>query len=45
MDEENKIPNAETLEAIENVKKGINLAGPFKSVQELMDYLNADDED
>ena len=37
------VPNAETLEAIEDVKKRRNLRGPFNSVQELMEDLNADD--
>ena len=37
------VPNAETLAAIEDVKKRRNLRGPFNSVQELMEDLNADD--
>lgn len=45
MDNENKIPNTETLEAMKNVEEGINLAGPFKTVEELMEYLNSDDDE
>ena len=37
------VPNAETLEAIEDVRNGRNLVGPFYTVEELMKYLNADD--
>ena len=37
------IPNAETLEAIEDVRTGRNLHGPFNSVEELMEDLNAED--
>lgn len=37
------IPNAETREAIENVRKGIGLSRGFSSVKELMEDLNADD--
>ena len=36
-------PNAETLAAIEDVKLRRNLSGPFNSVKELMEDLNADD--
>jgi len=35
-------PNAETLAAIEDVKLRRNLSGPFNSVKELMEDLNAD---
>ncbi len=37
------VPNAETLEAINDVKNGRNLHGPFNSVEELMEDLNAED--
>jgi DNA-damage-inducible protein J len=36
-------PNAETLAAIEDVRLGRNLHGPFSSVGKLMENLNADD--
>ncbi len=37
------VPNAETLEAISDVKNERNLHGPFNSVDELMEDLNAED--
>ncbi len=37
------IPNAETIAAIEDVRLRRNLLGPFHSVEELMEDLNADD--
>lgn len=37
------IPNAETLKAIENVRKGIGLSKSFSSIKDLMEDLNADD--
>ena len=37
------VPNAETLEAIDDVRNGRNLHGPFNSVGELMEDLNAED--
>lgn len=37
------IPNEETLQAIENVRKGIGVSRAFSSVNELMEDLNADD--
>ena len=36
-------PNAETRKAIEDTWKGIGLHGPFNSVEELMEKLNAED--
>lgn len=39
----NPIPNIETLQAIENARKGIGLSRGFTSVAELMEDLNADD--
>ncbi len=38
-----EVPNAETLRAMENVRKRENLSKPFHSVEELMEDLNADD--
>lgn len=35
-------PNAETVSAIEAAERG-DLVGPFKTVDDLMEYLNADD--
>lgn len=39
-----KMPNKETLEALEDVKKHRNMAGPFESVSALMEDLNNDAE-
>ena len=39
----NPLPNLETLQAIENARKGIGLSRGFSSVAELMEDLNADD--
>jgi len=36
-------PNAETLQAMQDVREGKNLHGPFNSLSELMGDLNADD--
>ncbi len=36
-------PNAETIAAIEDIKNGRNLIGPFDSVEEMMEALNAED--
>lgn len=36
-------PNIETIKAIEDVENGCNLKGPFNSVAELMEDLNAED--
>lgn len=36
-------PNAETIKTIEDVKNGRNIRGPFDSVAELMEDLNAED--
>lgn len=35
-------PNAETLQAIDDTKNGVNVSKSFNSVKELMDDLNAD---
>ena len=35
--------NARTLSVIEDVENGVNLKGPFSSVKELMEDLNAED--
>ena len=37
------LPNPETLEAIEDARKGIGLSRGFSSVDELMEDLDADD--
>ena len=34
-------PNATTMAAIENADKGIDMHGPFESVEALMEDLNA----
>lgn len=39
----NPMPNAETLKAIEDTRKGIGLSRGFTSVSELMEDLDADD--
>ena len=36
-------PNAETQAVLNDVNNGENLVGPFSSVSELMEDLNADD--
>ena len=36
-------PNAETLAAMEDVRLNRNLRGPFNSIKELMEDLDADD--
>jgi DNA-damage-inducible protein J len=36
-------PNEETLMAMKDVEEGKNLRGPFNSIEELMENLNADD--
>lgn len=38
-----EIPNDETREAIEDVRNRRNLIGPFDTVDELMEALNAED--
>lgn len=37
--------NQETEQAIDDVLNGRNLCGPFYTVEELFDWLNADDAD
>ena len=39
----NSIPNAETLAAIDDAELGRNLSGPYATVDELMEALDADD--
>lgn len=39
----NEIPNAETQAVMNDVNNRENLVGPFSSVHELMEDLNADD--
>ena len=36
-----RIPNKETLEAIEDVRNRRNLVGPFSNTKELMESLNS----
>ncbi|MGM9944974.1 MAG: hypothetical protein ACI33M_08530 [Lysinibacillus sp.] len=41
MDKDNeRVPNAETIEAIEDAENNRNLHGPYDSVEELMKDLN-----
>lgn len=37
------VPNKETIQAIENLHKGIGISRSFSSVSELMEDLNAED--
>lgn len=37
-------PNAETLEAMQNVLEGKNLSGPYHTIEELMAALEEDDD-
>ncbi len=39
----NPLPNLETLQAIEDARKGVGLSRGFTSVAELMEDLDADD--
>ena len=39
----NPLPNYETLQVIENARRGIGVSRGFSSVSELMEDLNADD--
>ena len=43
--EETEIPNAETLDAMEKAAKGEDMIGPFDTVEELMQSLNAPDKE
>ena len=36
-----EIPNAETLQAMQDTIEGNNLIGPFKTVEEMMEELDA----
>ena len=36
-----EIPNRKTRRAIKNAVEGKNMVGPFKTVEEAMEYLNA----
>ena len=40
----NPLPNMETIQAIEDARKGIGLSRGFTSVAELMEDLDADDQ-
>lgn len=35
------VPNAETIKAIQEVEQGVDIIGPFHSVDEVMEELNA----
>lgn len=35
-------PNADTIETIEKAENGIDIYGPFDSVEEMMEALNSD---
>ena len=35
------VPNAETVKAIQEVEQGVDIIGPFHSVDEVMEELNA----
>ena len=37
-------PNAETRQALDDARNGRNLIGPFRSTEELMAYLNTEDD-
>lgn len=37
------VPNAATIEAMEDIENGRNLSGPFHSIDALMEALDADD--
>ena len=39
----NPLPNLETLQAIENARRGVGVSRGFSSVTELMEDLDADD--
>ena len=41
--DEEDMPNAETVQAIEDVRNRRNLIGPFDTVDSLMEALNAED--
>lgn len=38
-----QVPNAETQTAMKDIKQGKNIVGPFSSVKELMEDLDAED--
>ena len=44
INKEGHIPNAETIRILRESEAGLNLAGPFKSVEELMTSLLSDDD-
>lgn len=43
--EEYEVPNAETIQAMEDVRLGRNLVGPFDTVEELFESLDLDADD
>lgn len=36
--------NEETLQAIRDARRGVNVSGPFNTVEEMLESLNADDD-
>lgn len=42
---ESPIPNEETIKAIENIRNGIGISRSFTSVEELMESLDADNDE
>ena len=40
---ESELPNAETIQAIADAQNGVNMIGPFDTVDDLMEALNAPD--
>ena len=43
MDEENKTPNAETIQAIEDARNGRNIYGTYDTVAEMIEALTKED--
>lgn len=39
-----EIPNEETLQAIDEANRGVNIHGPYHSVEELFEDLDSDGE-
>lgn len=42
-EQENYYPNETTIKAIEEAERGENMFGPFDTVEEVMEALNAED--
>lgn len=43
IDKEERVPNAETIKAIEDAENNHNIHGPYNSVKDLMEDLLKDD--